>query len=52
MNLQTAIVEDSKPDAERLKQLLKRHLKMRIYPAAVLPAEMNFCGPAGAKGIR
>lgn len=24
MNLQTAIVEDSKPDAERLKQLLKK----------------------------
>ena len=27
MNLQTAIVEDSKPDAERLKQLLKKALK-------------------------
>ena len=24
MNLRTAIVEDSKPDAERLKQLLKK----------------------------
>ena len=24
MNLQTAIVEDSKPDAERLEQLLKK----------------------------
>lgn len=52
MNLRTAIVEDRKPDAERLEQLLKKHLKMRTYPAAVLPAEMNFCGPTGAKGIR
>ena len=26
MNLQTAIVEDSKPDAERLEQLLKKDI--------------------------
>ena len=29
MNLQTAIVEDSKPDAERLKQLLKKALPLQ-----------------------
>ena len=46
MNLQTAIVEDSKPDAERLKQLLKKAFENENISCSC------FCGPAGAKGIR
>ena len=35
-----------------VRELSKMEFIICKYPAAVLPAEMNFCGPAGAKGIR
>lgn len=42
MKLRTAIVEDQKPDAERLEQLLKKHLARKRSFAGGLCAETIF----------
>lgn len=52
MNLRTAIVEDNKPDAERLKQLLKKAFENENISCSCFASGDEFCGPAGAKGIR
>lgn len=52
MKLRTAIVEDRKPDAERLEQLLKKAFENENISCSCFASGDEFCGPAGAKGIR
>ena len=50
MNLRTAIVEDSKPDAERLKQLLKKAFENENISCSCFASGDEFLRTGGREG--
>ena len=52
MNLQTAIVEDSKPDAERLKQLLKKAFENENISCSCFASGDEFLRAGGREGYQ